>query len=378
MTALRVLNEPAADVRRELDSATAAKKCHACGCFHDAIATLETTTLATPLADALVAARGTLVDRRYDCIGCDPCFPAAALNHAGEIVELPADAGCEAKPVVARSGWPPLPGDFDVLRGTASVAVCTLHSDELRQRLAERRVEGLSIVGTMRTENLGIERLLTNLAANAHITSLIVCGADTPGTVGHFPGQSLLALHSNGLDNTRRIVDARGKRPVLKNLGDDVIERFRGSVSVVDLRGCEDVARIEEAIRDAASAKPATNEAIWPSVDVVDAQPAKTLRLDPAGYFVIYVDDVARALTVEHFGNDGALKAVLRGKNGRELMTTLVERGAVSRLDHAGYLGRELERAERALLEGARYVQDMAPGPSEPVDENCGCGGGSC
>ena len=46
------------------------------------------------------------------------------------------------------------------------------------------------------------------------------------------------------------------------------------------------------------------------------------------------------------------------GRNARDILNTLIERGLVSRLDHAGYLGRELERAEIALRLKRSYVQD--------------------
>jgi tetrahydromethanopterin S-methyltransferase subunit A len=52
----------------------------------------------------------------------------------------------------------------------------------------------------------------------------------------------------------------------------------------------------------------------------------------------------------------------------------------VTTLDHSAYLGQELARAERALRDGARYVQDKAAGgsplPSAP-EGSCGCAG-SC
>ena len=56
---------------------------------------------------------------------------------------------------------------------------------------------------------------------------------------------------------------------------------------------------------------------------------------------------------------------------------TAVERGVLSRLDHAVYLGRELARAEESLRTGAPYVQDRAPGPDPAEDshESCGCSG---
>ncbi len=46
------------------------------------------------------------------------------------------------------------------------------------------------------------------------------------------------------------------------------------------------------------------------------------------------------------------------GKNARDILNTLIEMGLVSRLDHAGYLGRELEKAEIALRLKRSYVQD--------------------
>lgn len=62
----------------------------------------------------------------------------------------------EARP---RAGWPPLPGDYRTKTLRASVAVCTLNSPELMDALVENAPVGLAIAGTMRTENLGIERL---------------------------------------------------------------------------------------------------------------------------------------------------------------------------------------------------------------------------
>jgi len=51
-------------------------------------------------------------------------------------------------------------------------------------------------------------------------------------------------------------------------------------------------------------------------------------------------------------------REIVAGRNARDILNTLIERGLVSRLDHAGYLGRELERAEIALRLKRSYVQD--------------------
>ena len=49
---------------------------------------------------------------------------------------------------------------------------------------------------------------------------------------------------------------------------------------------------------------------------------------------------------------------------------TAIERGLLTRLDHAAYLGRELARAEHALSSGETYAQDAAP---EQCSNQCSC-----
>ncbi|MCZ7584835.1 MAG: hypothetical protein M5R36_16720 [Deltaproteobacteria bacterium] len=110
------------------------------------------------------------------------------------------------------------------LMPTRTVAVCTLHSADLVDKVAAKKPRGLAVVGLMRTENLGIERIIENICANQNIHSLVVCGEDTGGRIGHFPGQTFIALMENGVDAKKKIVGAKGKRPVLKNLPDDVID----------------------------------------------------------------------------------------------------------------------------------------------------------
>jgi len=73
-------------------------------------------------------------------------------------------------------------------------------------------------------------------------------------------------------------------------------------------------------------------------------------EMDPAGSFRI---GVAKGnIVVRHD------RVTLVGESARELLTEIVDRGLVTRLDHAGYLGRELERAEMALGLGKSYTQD--------------------
>ncbi|OPY47085.1 MAG: Pterin binding enzyme [Methanosaeta sp. PtaU1.Bin016] len=71
---------------------------------------------------------------------------------------------------------------------------------------------------------------------------------------------------------------------------------------------------------------------------------------DPAGSFRIFLSKgmiLARNRRV-----------TVAGTSAKDILNTLIKGGFVSRLDHAGYLGRELEKAEIALSLGRSYVQD--------------------
>ncbi len=79
---------------------------------------------------------------------------------------------------------------------------------------------------------------------------------------------------------------------------------------------------------------------------------------DPAGYFKIYVDRDLKEIVVIHYGKGGKADVVLRGRKPSSICSAAIKLGLVSRLDHAAYLGRELERAYIALRTGKSYVQD--------------------
>lgn len=115
-----------------------------------------------------------------------------------------------------------------------------------------------------------------------------------------------------------------------------------------------------------------------------EALSQRFIALDPSGYFLIRVDSERQELVAEHYGNtineqglatdpqsgevircQGAgprapLKAY-RGRTAKDLGILLTEGSGpfpLSRLDHALYLGRELQRAEWCLETGEPYIQD--------------------
>lgn len=372
-------------VRSQLAEATGASKCHGCGCLHKTLEALEGTSLGRgALASDLARARAVFEPKKYDCLGCAVCYPAIAANAYAEAFPTGAESLdlCPTESPEERAGWPPLPGDYHVVRYDAPVAVCTLNSAAVAAQLARRAPPGLSIVGSLHTENLGIERLVRNVLGNPHIRRLVVCGEDTRQAIGHLPGQSLVSLFSAGLDEHGRIRGARGKRPVLKNISRDQVEVFLRQIQLVSRIGETDTAVVEQAIAQGAAAAPGRFEETPADLIVPTVQAADPVRLvtDPAGYCVVYPDLRRGILRLEHFQNDGSLDCVVEGRTPASVYAVVIERGLVSRLDHAAYLGRELARAERSLANGEPYVQDRAAGEVEPPG-SCGCPGpkeGTC
>ena len=108
------------------------------------------------------------------------------------------------------------------------------------------------------------------------------------------------------------------------------------------------------------------------------------IALDPAGYVLIKLDRASGELIVEHYNNGidarglatdpdtgevlscrGAgprqPQAIYRGRSAKELGMALTEGEGphpISCLDHALYLGRELQKAEFCLEQGSEYIQD--------------------
>lgn len=359
-----------------LQEAMAAEKCRACGCFHQLIMALERAFPAEAgpqeLREKVEAAQRCLVERQYECLGCEVCIPplvVTALTQAlGEAV---ADLEvCPTEKVEERRGWPPLPGAYQVLRYQAPVAVCCLSAEDLAAAVVREAGPEIAIVGTLHTENLGIERLIQNVLGNPHLRFVIVCGPDSKQTVGHYPGQSLAALAQHGMDDRRRIIGAQGRRPLLKNLSPEAVAHFREVVELIDLIGEAEPNKVLSAAQRCAAQDPgpARPFAAGPLMAPVPGYLPARMVSDPAGYFVVYVDRGRGILSLEHYLNDGLLDVVIEGASAAELYTPAVDRGLISRLDHAAYLGRELARAEESLRSGEPFVQDAAPEMAAPLN----------
>ena len=121
------------------------------------------------------------------------------------------------------------------------------------------------------------------------------------------------------------------------------------------------------------------------SINLLDDKLSRRqIELDPKGYFLIKVDPLTNELIIEHYLNNidtqgraidpesGELigcktksskqpSNIYRGKSAKEVGIQISEGHGpfpISRLDHAIYIGRELQRAEQCLRNGQQYIQD--------------------
>ena len=121
------------------------------------------------------------------------------------------------------------------------------------------------------------------------------------------------------------------------------------------------------------------------SITLLDAKLSKRqIELDPKGYFLIKIEPKTNELILEHYLNDIDQKGraidpksgepigcktksrnqpsnIYRGKSAKQLGIQISEGHGpfpISHLDHAIYIGRELQRAEQCLITGKQYIQD--------------------
>ncbi len=129
----------------------------------------------------------------------------------------------------------------------------------------------------------------------------------------------------------------------------------------------------------------ATSCDLFQEMQTIDNELSKrSLALDPAGYFIIYVDREQKLICAKHYSNNineqglavdpdtgkpipakGKVNRqavqLFTGQTAKELCVKIFEQTQpcpVTLFDHAAYLGREAQRAELALVQQQEYIQD--------------------
>ena len=109
----------------------------------------------------------------------------------------------------------------------------------------------------------------------------------------------------------------------------------------------------------------------------------RDIILDPFGYFIIKINEIDKIIVVEHYLNNIDSKGIaldpltnkpikcdkqnlrkyykiFEGNTAKEIGILITEKNnnLISKLDHALYLDRELQKAEECLLHNDKYIQD--------------------
>jgi tetrahydromethanopterin S-methyltransferase subunit A len=368
--------DPIRKMQLELREGMGLSKCRKCGCIKETLENLQDSlsSISTQSSLNLLANikpwREQMEPTKYACLGCEHCFPAVAMNifhQAFPETGQPEVPSCAFE--VSEHSWPVVAGEYYAFCDGPScpVAVSTLASAELAERIARVRPRGLCIVGKTETENIGIDKIIKNTVMNPTIRCLLVAGKDPDG---HHSGRTLLSLWENGVDEKMKVLGSPGRYPILKNVSREEVEAFRRQVEVVDMVGCEDEEKIAEKIRelsrkaDSSCSCAQVGEIRKPlrisEVPTIQAKEPAGVKMDKAGYFVILPQPEKQTIIVEYYTYDNTLQRIIEGKEARSIYRTVIENGWVTQLSHAAYLGKELTRAELSLRMGPRYVQDGA------------------
>lgn len=267
--------------------------------------------------------------------------------------------------------WPSTEGRFYVGNKNSPVAVCTNATVEG----IELDMAKVAICGKCVTENIGIEKIIQNVVANPNIRFLILCGKPSKG---HFVEQAIIALIQNGVDQEKTIIGAVGNMPFLKGLDIEIIERFRAQVEPINLNGEIDSSIVMQTVEKclAKNIGPYNGEKIeFVKIEEIEAKGPFHWKEDPNGFFVVSLRLNQKKIVVEHLRNNKITKKVV-GDSAQDICYKIGQMQMVGdfeqTVEHAMYLGRELQKAEVCLKNQLAYEQDgdVAITKDEKTKEN--------
>jgi dihydropteroate synthase-like protein len=95
-------------------------------------------------------------------------------------------------------------------------------------------------------------------------------------------------------------------------------------------------------------------------VPVVSEAKRQRFICDPKGCFKMTLDRDAKQIVLYHYVyGESTPSLVIKGEAPLAISRAVIERNLISRLDHAAYIGIELEKAEVALRTQKSYIQDQ-------------------
>lgn len=99
----------------------------------------------------------------------------------------------------------------------------------------------------------------------------------------------------------------------------------------------------------------------YPTSLEIPADVDETYIPDPAGYFKFFVHHGHTQIVACHYTPSHVLDRVVTGSSAEMLGKEIFKSDLVGNFQHALYVGRELQEAERCLHTGATYLQDRSP-----------------
>ena len=84
----------------------------------------------------------------------------------------------------------------------------------------------------------------------------------------------------------------------------------------------------------------------------------KEFQMDKKGYFLIRINKEEKTIEVAFCPEVNKITVKIVGRKPLDIYQTIIKQSLISRMDHAAYLGRELQKAKTALDLGLEYVQD--------------------
>ncbi len=85
----------------------------------------------------------------------------------------------------------------------------------------------------------------------------------------------------------------------------------------------------------------------------------KDFKMDTKGYFLIRLNRKKKIIEAGHCSKLGnKVDIIITGRTPQEIYTEAIKRNLIGNLEHAAYLGKELEIAYIALKKGLEYEQD--------------------
>jgi dihydropteroate synthase-like protein len=95
------------------------------------------------------------------------------------------------------------------------------------------------------------------------------------------------------------------------------------------------------------------------TVDVLQGIGETVYKPDKTGWFNVHVNrNENKIVAVFYLAGSKEPSAVIKGDDARVVYQTIIREKLITKLDHAAYLGKELEKAAIALKLGRSYVQD--------------------